>query len=904
MVLDEGGIELLWRVHFGFFDPVEAGKDTDGDGTSDADEEKNWTDPKHMNEPRDNKSPEKRRQEVIDAMWTPPFTLYGKSVTPSEELAFEYAANAGTRTRIAMAEAAAHDRVKAWLKRTGKRPDDFRDGVIVDVQGEAPVILYDNGIISNTSANIMPLWPGQSVVSNVTGYGLINNTMTRQICGMWETYLPLSTHNELVGRVTYGDLPVAPAQSHATAVAGIIGATGTAGFTPNPGYSFNFVHADYKGVAYQCEIRAYNVGVQDGHYTELNALSSPPGTGENLLKRMRVSNHSYGPDQGWNGQDADGIRLWDGDVLQILGRPIPEDYQFGMYNEDARTADETAYSLSYHLLVRAAGNENEEGPLGEYFHIKPDNGNGSTIYGWVTSYIGTGAGKEEVYVHVGTNSYVKRSDVVRVYGNIDQDFKLDAQGNQILDVNGNPIPNLDFEDNDMDGDEIYNDQDGDIDGDNILNEQDYTPRGSVRGAVPNHAIHTDPLNVIANIPQDGWDGEGYSDSLPGGFTVCKNALCVGALGDNDTEIAYYSGVGPTDDGRIKPDVVARGGVAVAQENDPPSFPLLGAAGPDDYNYRDVGTSFAAPAVSGAVTLLSEWQEKLRSNKEPFRASTFKALICHTATNIPPPAAPQSPPGPNFTFGWGRINAAEAAQLIKANNNRRHIAEVFLPNASTVASVKLRALGAGTPIKLTISWIDPPGAIQPNLIDQPVSNALKHNINLKLIKTTAPNVDLHPWTPNLTTPHDPYPAATPETWRGQNNRDTVEQVSIAAPQANDEYEIRISSSTPLTAGTIPGQWVSVVMEGLFSPSTVEDGTILGATVATQSTYVVFTTVMGGYYRLQCQPYGGPWINIDAPAGEGLIRARSDLRTTWFEHIYGNTPVPLRIVKLSPNPFNVP
>ena len=191
---------------------------------------------------------------------------------------------------------------------------------------------------------------------------------------------------------------------------------------------------------------------------------------------MRVSNHSYGPNYGWNGQDENGIRRWDGDVLQILGRPIPEDYQFGLYNADAQTADATAYTLSYHLMVRAAGNENEEGPLGEYFAIKPDNGNGSTIYGWVASYIGTGAGKDEVYVHVGTNSYVRKSEVVLVYGNVDNDFQLDAQGNQILDTMGNPIPILDSEDTDIDGDEIVNEVDPDIDGDNILNEQDYTPR--------------------------------------------------------------------------------------------------------------------------------------------------------------------------------------------------------------------------------------------------------------------------------------------------------------------------------------------------------------------------------------------------------------------------------------------
>ena len=868
VVLDEGGIELLWRVHFGFFDPVVAGKDTDGDGITDADEEENWTDPRSRNEPDPKTSPEQRRQDVIEAMRSNEVNLPGKPTTLAEMLAQDDIANAGMRTSVAMSQAAAHARVEAWSKRTGNKRDHFRGGIVTDMEGEAPVVQYDYGVISNTSANVMPLWPGQlpgqSVGSNVTGYGFINNVATRQICGMWEKNLPLAEHSELVGRVTFGQQDPGPASSHATGVAGIIAATG--------------VNDNFKGVAYQSEIRAYDFLA---NYTELLALRDAlPGTGELLLKRMRASNHSYGPNNGWVGWNEDGTKLWNGDIEQILGRPIPEDYHFGLYDSDAREADSTAYALPYHLMVRAAGNQTDQGSEGEDFGIRINGG--GTIYGWIASYVGTGPVREKVYVHVGINTWVKESDLTLEYP----------------DSDGNGIPNN--LDPDMDGDNIGNGDDLDRDGDGTPNAQDYSPNGGVKGILddpePFSKQHRDDMRPISLPPPDGTDVAGSADSLPGGFTVCKNALCVGALGVNDLTIATYSSVGPTDDGRIKPDVVASGGENVEQ------FTLLGAGGPDDYNFTETGTSFAAPAVAGAVTLLSEWQEKLRGNKEPFRASTFKALICHTATNLAPSAAPQSPPGPNFTFGWGRINAAAAAELIKTNDYRDKITEVFLPQGSSVASIKLRAMGAGKPIKVTISWTDPPGNIAPNQIDNPPDVALKHNINLKLTRTQGGIVSL-PWTPKPTTPNDPYPANASQDWTGQNNRDTVEQVYIGAPVYNDEYEIKITSSTPLTAGTSPGQWVSVVMEGLFNPSTVPDGTIIGATVATQSTYVVFTTVMGGYYRLQCQPYGGPWINIDAPAGEGLIRARSGLYTTWFGHNYGNTPVPLRIVRLSPNPFNV-
>ena len=402
VVLDEGGIELLWRVHFGFFDPVVAGNDTDGDGLTDADEEKDWSDPRNKNEPDPKKSPEQRRQDVIEAMRPTDVTLAGKPATHAEMLAQEYIANAGIRTRIAMSQEAAHARVEAWSKRTSHKRDYFRGGVVTDVEGEAPVIQYDYGIISNTSANVMPLWSDPSLGSYVTGYGLINNVTTRQICGMWENHVPLNTHNELIGRVTFGDTSLpGPDSSHATAVAGIIGASGTTGSTTLLN-GLTFVHADFRGVAYQCEIRAYD---KTDAYTELLALTPPPGTGENLLKRMRVSNHSYGPNQGWVGWNADGTKLWNGDILQILGKPIPEDYHFGLYDSDARQADDTAYALPYHLLVRAAGNETGQVAEGDDFGIRINGGD--TIYGWIASYIGTGDFREKVYVNVSINTWVK-----------------------------------------------------------------------------------------------------------------------------------------------------------------------------------------------------------------------------------------------------------------------------------------------------------------------------------------------------------------------------------------------------------------------------------------------------------------------------------------------------------------
>jgi serine protease AprX len=115
---------------------------------------------------------------------------------------------------------------------------------------------------------------------------------------------------------------------------------------------------------------------------------------------------------------------------------------------------------------------------------------------------------------------------------------------------------------------------------------------------------------------------------------CANdALTVGAV-DSDDNIASWSSRGPTDDGRVKPDVMAPG-VSIT------------SLWPGGETATLSGTSMAAPFVSGLASLILELNSSLSPNK-------VKDVIKETALDLGLDENVQ---------GAGRINAYAAYELL-------------------------------------------------------------------------------------------------------------------------------------------------------------------------------------------------------------------------------------------------
>jgi gliding motility-associated-like protein len=134
-------------------------------------------------------------------------------------------------------------------------------------------------------------------------------------------------------------------------------------------------------------------------------------------------------------------------------------------------------------------------------------------------------------------------------------------------------------------------------------------------------------------------------TINSGFQSAKNIITVGALQFNDGNSTFHS-YGPMRDGRMKPEICAMG---VSVYSTTPFNTYQGG-----WN----GTSMSCPGATGTIALLYERFKQLNSNKKPFN-HTLKAIVCNTADDI-------GNLGPDYAFGFGRINAVSAMKVIEEN----------------------------------------------------------------------------------------------------------------------------------------------------------------------------------------------------------------------------------------------
>jgi hypothetical protein len=279
------------------------------------------------------------------------------------------------------------------------------------------------------------------------------------------------------------------------------------------------------------------------------------------------------------------------------------------------------------------------------------------------------------------------------------------------------------------------------------------------------------------------------DCLPT-ISNAKNILTVAAVNPmnaspnspEDIRMSAFSSWGPTDDGRIKPDIA---GVGVN---------VLSTSSTSNESYTTLsGTSMSAPQVSGSLFLLQELYATL-NDKQFMRAASLKGLVIHTAQE-----AGESP-GPDYRFGWGLLNAERAAQVL-VNADRNHsLAERELAQGG-VFTQQVVASGKG-PLVVTISWTDPEAEATPVTATNLNSRTPRLINDLDVRVSDGPTTFL-PWILN---PEQPNAAAS----RGDNIRDNVEQIMIPNAVPGKTYTITVRHKGSLVRGP---QAYSIIMSGI-------------------------------------------------------------------------------------------
>lgn len=154
-----------------------------------------------------------------------------------------------------------------------------------------------------------------------TGGGLgLNCNGENMLVGVWDGAGVRSTHQELSGRVTFGDnsgsTTTGGNADHATHVAGTVAATG--------------VQANAKGMANKSSVKSYDWS------SDLSEMTTAAAQG------LLLSNHSYG-------YRADQLPDW----------------YFGAYIQESRDWDNLLFNTPYYVIVKAAGNDGTSSENGD-----------------------------------------------------------------------------------------------------------------------------------------------------------------------------------------------------------------------------------------------------------------------------------------------------------------------------------------------------------------------------------------------------------------------------------------------------------------------------------------------------------------------------------------------------------
>lgn len=256
-------------------------------------------------------------------------------------------------------------------------------------------------------------------------------------------------------------------------------------------------------------------------------------------------------------------------------------------------------------------------------------------------------------------------------------------------------------------------------------------------------------------------------NVTGGHKHSKNSIAVANLDQLDVRNTSSSR-GPAHDGRLKPEVSAVGTNVYSTSN------------PDTYVYK-TGTSMSCPGVAGVFAQLYQAYKTLNSNNNP-PSALMKAIVMNTADDL-------GNVGPDYSYGYGRVNALKAVKTIEAAN----FLNGTVSNSGTNTHNIVVPAGVRK-MKIMTYWHDYQAAVSAGV-------ALVNNLNTTLTTPSATTVNplILDYTPNATNLNA---VAVP----GVDIRNNHEQITINNPAAGN-YVLSVNgAAVPMGPQTYYVTWI--------------------------------------------------------------------------------------------------
>ena len=207
---------------------------------------------------------------------------------------------------------------------------------------------------------------------------------------------------------------------------------------------------------------------------------------------------------------------------------------------------------------------------------------------------------------------------------------------------------------------------------------------------------------IANTNGSDWG------NVTGGHKQGKNVIAVANL-TSTSELANSSSRGPAADGRIKPDIGAKG------------TSVYSTVPTNEYDSY-TGTSMSCPGIAGIMGQLYQGYKELNGGINP-NSALMKAILLNSADDL-------GNPGPDFKHGWGEVNAYQAIKILE---NNQYLNSTISQGGNNTHNITVPP--ATIQLNVMVYWHDTEGSVN-------AAPALVNDIDINITGTNG--LATYPW----------------------------------------------------------------------------------------------------------------------------------------------------------------